>query len=518
VDRFYDWKQDTFPTTRTQRRSLNQALGNLALLGMRKNPASFRFKEGELQHYFDAIDPDLLTLALQLGWLVTVGHSEATSEKIYSFYHPTFQEYFAATAIAHGQELICFNYLNHKNNHKTIYPIFESSWQEIILLWLGRENLNLQEKELFLQTLWQWQDNCGGFYDLRAICLVGKSLAEFSDFSQAKTVIQRLVEWRFVNPQNTPILPVPMVEQAGIALARSDRQLTIPALEAFLQTSQDPFEQWLAAHSLGKNHDFGNPTAIATLENLLNTELPVAFKLNICRSLGAINPKNQQVLSTLKQIIENESKINLRRKAALRLGKLSPQNSLAIQTLEMLLQESIDPHQRSNILDSLREIDPDNSLVFEVLLNEDISHSMGSNPHKFRQKTAQERQLAATTILQKLAANLPNHKRIYLLSKLAIYEPNHPILLSSLLEALGTEHRKSSLKLVTDTLDFLIEIEGDRLSEIFPQVRDLYLSEQTHAPSKRACYKLLWDWSRTLTYTEFQDLWQISSSTINSVN
>jgi hypothetical protein len=90
--------------------------------------------------------------------------------------------------------------------------------------------------------------------------------------------------------------------------------------------------------------------------------------------------------------------------------------------------------------------------------------------------------------------------------------------LSSLLEALGTEHRKSSLKLVTDTLDFLIEIEGDRLSEIFPQVRDLYLSEQTHAPSKRACYKLLWDWSRTLTYTEFQDLWQISSSTINSVN
>lgn len=508
IDGFYNWKQEAFPTTRSQRRSLNNALGNLALQGMKKTPSSFRFREGEIQAYFDHVNPDLLTLALQLGWLLTVGHSETTGEKIYSFYHPTFQEYFAAVAIAKGQDLICLSNPNtNKDENHVIYPIFLSHWQEIILLWLGRTDLEVQEKEFFLQQLWHWQDNCGGFYTFKAHCLVGKCLAEFPSFSQAETVIQELIQWRFMTPQNGVSLPAPMVEQAGIALSRSDRHLTIPALERFLQQTDHPFDQWLAAHSLGKNHDFGNRMAIAVLEKLLNMSLDINFKLNICRSLSLIDPHNPLLLSTLKKIINTEVKINIRRKTALRLGKLLPNNRLAINTLESLLQESQDPQQRGHILDSLQELVPNHPL----LLNRYNRPGKTIKPYKLRQKSPQEQQHASQTILNKLTTNLPNHKRIYLLAKLAIYDPSQPVLLPSLLTALATEHQKSSLKLIGDTLDLLISREGDRLTKILPEVRDLYTSPRTHAPGKRACYKLLWDWSTHLTYTEFQHLWQCTN-------
>ncbi|MGB2925021.1 MAG: NACHT domain-containing protein [Limnothrix sp.] len=498
VEAFYEWKQDAFPTTRTQRRSLKQALSQLALQGMRQNPPSFRFRQGEVQQCFDSIDPDLFTLASQLGWLDVVGRSEATGEKVYAFYHPTFQEYFAAAAIAHWQDFIQL-----KSDGKTYYPIFEYGWQEIILLWLGREDIDSSEKEEFLQTLMQWQDNCGGFYDLRATCLVGKSLAEFPDFSQAKTVINQLIQWRFVGSKNTPALPTPIIDQASIALSRSDRQLTVPALETFLQTTQNPFESWLAAHSLGKNHDPGNKTAIATLENLLTADLDLTSKLNICRSLGAIDPDNQLALQTLTTLLEPKQKTTIRRKAALRLGRIFPNHPLAIQTLVALFEESIDTHQRSNILDTLQQISPDHPLIPK----QTTSQFRSTKPRKSRQKSTQELQFATETVLKKLAIAATPHQRIFLLSKLAIYEPTHPEILPNLLDALETARRKTTLKLAVETLNSLVD--GDRLIEVLPKVRDIYLNPQTKSPSKRACYKLLWDWSKELTYQDFQHLWNL---------
>ncbi len=496
VEALYDWKQDAFPTRRSQRQSLNQTLAQLALQGMRQNPPRFRFQQGEIEQCFDPIDPELLTLALQLGWLDVVGHAEATGEKVYRFYHPTFQEYFAATAIAHWQDFIRF-----EGDEQTIYPIFEFSWQEIILLWLGREDIDHTDKEAFLQTLMQWQDNCGGFYDVRAICLVGQGLAEFSDFSAAQTVITQLVQWRFSIPKGAEALPTPIVEQAGIALSRSDRRLTIPALEAFLQHSENPFEKWLAAHSLGKNHDFGSPMAIATLEQLLVEEIDVSAKLNFCRSLGLIAPKNQTLLQTLTHLLKTEANVSILRKTALRLGKLSPNHPLAIQTLETLLQEATEAHQRSNIIDTLSQIAPQHPLVSSYPRSKFTSNK----PRKSKQKSSRELQLAAETILKKLDNNLPLHKRIYLISKLATYNPSHPEIIPNLIEGLAITRRKTTLKLIIETLSSIVE--GDRLVVIFPKVRDIYLNPQTRIPSKRACYKLLWDYSKELGYSDFQRLW-----------
>ena len=499
VDAFYEWKQDAFPTTRTQRQTINQALGKLALQGLQNSPQRFRFRQQEVETIFDNFDPDLLTITLQLGWLDVVGKSEETGEKIYGFYHQTFQEYFAATAIAQWQDLVKV-----EQGGDIRYPVFEYGWQEIILLWLGREDIADSEKEAFLQTLWQWQDDCGGFYTLRANCMVGKGLAEFPNFSEAQTVISQLVKLRFETPQDGVTRPAPIVDQAGIALSRSDRQLTIPALENFLDQTNNPFDQWLAAHSLGKNHDPGNKKAIATLETLLEGEVSSDLQLNFCRSLGLVDPHNKILLQTLTTILQTASKTSTLRKAALRLGRLYPAHPLAITTIETLLSQATEKSQRSNILDTLSKIAPEHPLIPE----QQSSIPLAKASRKSRQKTPRELELATKTILKKLNQDLPLHKRIYHVAKLANFAPSHPVIIPILIEGLAIARRKTTLRLIIETLSRTVE--GDRLTEVLPQVRDIYLAQRTAAPSKRACYKILWEWSKELPYDTFRKAWQDS--------
>ncbi|MEM6754863.1 MAG: NACHT domain-containing protein, partial [Cyanobacteria bacterium P01_C01_bin.38] len=99
VEAIYEWKQDKFPTTSTQRSQLNQALGQLALMAFANEKTKFRLRHRFVCEVLGAPDEGLFQLALQIGWLNQVGISETQGEKVYAFYHPTFQEYFAALAI-----------------------------------------------------------------------------------------------------------------------------------------------------------------------------------------------------------------------------------------------------------------------------------------------------------------------------------------------------------------------------------------------------------------------------------
>ncbi len=58
----------------------------------------FRLTHRLVCEYFGELDED--SLVLRLGWLNEVGVAEESlREKIYTFYHATFQEYFAALAV-----------------------------------------------------------------------------------------------------------------------------------------------------------------------------------------------------------------------------------------------------------------------------------------------------------------------------------------------------------------------------------------------------------------------------------
>ncbi|MEH2116516.1 MAG: hypothetical protein V7K39_29315 [Nostoc sp.] len=112
VKEVYKWKENRFPTTEQQQEELNAALGRLAKRAIDQETSRFRLRHKFVREELgDAKQQNyLFSLALKLGWLNEVGVAteSATKEKVYAFYHPTFEEYFAALAVDNWHE-----FLNH---------------------------------------------------------------------------------------------------------------------------------------------------------------------------------------------------------------------------------------------------------------------------------------------------------------------------------------------------------------------------------------------------------------------
>jgi predicted NACHT family NTPase len=100
--------------------------------------------------------PELFEKAIELGWLNRVGvDAENPLKSVYAFYHPSFQEYFAACEIEDWHF-----FLNHvpQNPQQGIYRIFERQWKEVMLLWMGRKDVDREEKEAFIKALVEFKD------------------------------------------------------------------------------------------------------------------------------------------------------------------------------------------------------------------------------------------------------------------------------------------------------------------------------------------------------------------------
>jgi predicted NACHT family NTPase len=189
TDTIYAWKQDRFPTSLAQRQQLNAALGKLALqaIGLDAPSAGDRVRFRLHEHTVLAmLAPDLLELALQLGWLNQVGISVSTGAKIYAFYHATFQEYFAARSIDDWQYFLTGTLTSHA-------PIFSPYWQETILFWFGRGDILASAKEAFIAALINFDRSHGGFHHYRAYFLAAAAIAEFPESSYTQPIIDRLL-------------------------------------------------------------------------------------------------------------------------------------------------------------------------------------------------------------------------------------------------------------------------------------------------------------------------------------
>ncbi|MBE9181479.1 HEAT repeat domain-containing protein [Oculatella sp. LEGE 06141] len=493
VETIYEWKQDRFPTAIAQRQQLNETLGQVALRALLQEKMRFRLSHSFAQAAF-AQSLNLMTLALQLGWLNQVGISATTGEKIYAFYHPTFQEYFAAQAISDWQFFF---------DPAHDFPVFNSSWREVILLWLGRTGIAVAEKEAFITALMTFDDRCGGFYSHRAYCLAAAGLAEFPQSTHAHTILAQLLQWRF------GVFPASLCEGARVALLQTDRQLSIAALEEFVQTAENPFARWQAAYTLGKTLDRGNPMAIATLVQLIDTLQSEALKLQVIESLGRIDPGHPIVVRSLEEILESTQEDNIRRRAAYSLGKINPGHGRAIATLEQIIDSTENATLRLRTAENLITLDPQNGVASAVLQSmKKIERT--SQKHQTKTTNQQDLNQLINTLEQRLftAKDWANQRRIAY--RLATLQPGHPKAIDCLLHLLLNEkislHRK---RVVEDLKEVMLDNQLShvvyQLSLLFTDV-DLSMSNQATV-QLHECHKLLSYCAQQMPYAEFSNAW-----------
>ena len=140
IEIFYQWKKERFSEIQDKRQELENALKKLALEGVKQN--QFILPHSLVENTIN--DKSLFQLSLQLGLLNQVGIIEKSlNEKIYSFWHPAFQEYFAALEIDSNKDY----------DFDIILQGFASQWSEVFLFWKDIKNLPKDEVDQYIDEL-----------------------------------------------------------------------------------------------------------------------------------------------------------------------------------------------------------------------------------------------------------------------------------------------------------------------------------------------------------------------------
>ncbi|MFB2976143.1 HEAT repeat domain-containing protein [Microseira sp. BLCC-F43] len=345
VEEVYRWKEEEFPTTSEERKQLNAKLGELAKEAIDQQENRFCLRMDLVKALLG--EGSLFQLALKVGWLNQVGvDAKNPLKSVYAFYHPTFQEYFAATAIDDWDF-----FLPRQHQDKPVadkYRIFESQWKEVILLWLGREDVESDQKEEFIKALVEFDDGCKKFYRYRAYFLAAVGIAEFKKCSIATKILKQIVKFGFgdFNEEKQVWVPYlePIVEGARAALLQTKSEIAIEKLTGLIRTNEDENICGPAAHILGKI-DPGNLDAIAAFVRFLTdthvrilTDTQYLYTRWItAHILGKIGTGNPDAIAALLHVLETNTEDNIRRAAAYSLGKIAQGNYYAIErSLELL--------------------------------------------------------------------------------------------------------------------------------------------------------------------------------------
>ena len=355
----YEWKKDQFPTNSSQRQELNRALGELALKAISEEKTKFRLRHHFVCSVLGEPDTALFRLALQLGWLNQVGvvaEAEDLGKNVYAFYHPTFQEYFAALAIEDWHY-----FLNHSRDNlaQGTYRIFEPQWKEVILLWLGREDVVKEQKESFLEALVEFEDECKDFYRYQAYFLAAAGISEFGDCGRASEIVEQIIKWSFgyfnVEKQEWKTFIEPIEDNARTTLTETQTSLTITALSQLISSTQDESVRRQAAFSLGKI-DPGNQEAIKVIVELISSTEDIYIHRQADFRLRKISPGNQEAIKVLMELISSTKDESIRSEKAFRLWEIDPGNQEAIKVLMELNFSTKDEYIRSKTIYRLREI------------------------------------------------------------------------------------------------------------------------------------------------------------------
>jgi transcriptional regulator with XRE-family HTH domain/GTPase SAR1 family protein len=192
---FYYWKSTPETQELTDspelQKELHQALGKLALAGI-NGDARFRMNKSLV---VEVMTERLFKLARDVGWLNLV------DREVYAFFHPYFQEYFAALVIDDWRYFLNHNNANpnpfiQHNNQDCVYRVFEDKWKEVILLWIGRQDILPKIKDEFMLEMSNFEDgcnfegNCTNIWEYNLFPIAKDCLQEFTDSYLNKVVCE----------------------------------------------------------------------------------------------------------------------------------------------------------------------------------------------------------------------------------------------------------------------------------------------------------------------------------------
>jgi HEAT repeat protein/energy-coupling factor transporter ATP-binding protein EcfA2 len=376
VEDFYIWKGDKFPTSSQQRKRLNQGLGQLALRAIEGEKSRFRLTHGFVCQVLGEPDTELHQLALELGWLNRVGvAAENPDEPVYAFYHPTFEEYFAALAVEDWDYFLTKDHVNFPVEGKK-YRIFESQWKQVILLWLGREDVGDDQKEAFIQKLVEFEDGCGewnydvildrGFYEYRAYFLAAAGIAEFKDCSKADDIVNKIIELCFEYLRmRASIFLMLVIREANVALFETAQQIVIDRLIQLLVQTSDAHQD--IAKVLGEIA-IGKQTVINKLIKLIEKKSHTNLAMSLLKILGKIALGNQGAIDFLVKFIKSSQDEATCKEAIAILGEIGVHNQTAINFLSERITVTKDECTLLQVAESLGKIDYNKQKAIDIIV------------------------------------------------------------------------------------------------------------------------------------------------------